>query len=197
MHTTLTNQGHGDLLNEILPNYKADKIDYIYFEKIQEFILKNIKLYVKNSDDDKLVKCFHAIQFWGGKMGKSIYVMSDGFNSNFDINDYKRLFSLCAEPNKKEIIKYCKGTRKIKYFGPAFITKHIKFFTKYQHGNKNPHLILPIFDTEICNSMFGSKTLVSYISHYYEYLPRLCEIKKCTPELMENVFFNRANYSTV
>ena len=194
MHTTLRRRGHEDLLNEIIPNYIPAEVDHTYFETIENYISNTISQYVQGQNDEDLVKIFHAVQFWGGSEGRYIYVMGKSFEFNFDIGEYKLLFSLCNKPDKLKIIKYCESnSRKIIRFGTSFITKHVKFITKYFHKEKNPELVLPIFDSIICESMFGYKTSpVKYISDYYEYLPKLCEVKKCTPELFENVLFNRS-----
>jgi hypothetical protein len=195
IHSLLKGRGFGNLLDEILPFYNPKEVDYSYFQAIENYITTNISKYINTNNDEDLINIFHAIQFWGGSEARGIYVMGDkSFELNFNINDYRNLFSFCKQPEKLKIINYCKNreSRKIKQFATSFITKHVKFFTRYFHSKNNPELVLPVFDRNICEIMFDSTCPDKFISHYYDYLPKLCKIKDCTPELFENVLFSKS-----
>lgn len=130
---------------KILPPHLCDnlKTDDDIENKIFEMILSE-------DYEDKLQDIFNLIQTWGGIAGRHIYIRDRGFNWGEILSKYKILVDECLrvnEVNETTISRLSKVVKDInasvKYLGPSFITKHVRFWL-YRNLRLNA---LPIYDS--------------------------------------------------
>lgn len=139
MATNLRNNGYGKLVEDLLGN----QIDLRSIESLEERILEKVELYTKDQNDKALTEIFHAIQLWGGKEGRYIYVRGEGFDDNFNLESYRKLVEGCTAGDLDQIIKSVSiFDKEVKYIGISFITKHVRFWSSMNQKTN----MLPIYD---------------------------------------------------
>lgn len=118
----------------------------------EEILRKNIdieiKRYIRNKNDlNTLKNIFHLIQLWGGNAGRLVYTRDGGFSNNIDIQAYKELVdcTMNAKDLNTLIDEIAKFKTKSKNIGVAFLTKHTRFFSKFNRVFK----FMPIYDSEM------------------------------------------------
>jgi len=151
MATNLRNNGYGNLVEDLL----GDQIDLRSIESLEEKILEKIELYSKDLNDKVLAEIFHAIQLWGGKEGRYIYVRGEGFDDNFNLESYRKLVGDCMAGDVDQIIKsISEFDKEVKYLGISFITKHVRFWSSMNKKTK----MLPIYDKIMAQGVMNVDT---------------------------------------
>lgn len=134
--------------------YNTLKTDDDIENKIFEMVLSE-------DYEDKLQDIFHLIQTWGGIAGRHIYIRDRGFKWEEILPKYKFLVDECLrvnEVNETTISSLCKVVKEInasvKYLGPSFITKHVRFWLYRNLRLK----ALPIYDSIMAKTIMNKQS---------------------------------------
>lgn len=116
-------------------------------EDLRRKIYVEIEKYKKEKNLKTLENIFHLIQLWGGNAGRLVYIRNEGFSNNINIKAYKELAecSMHAKNLNELVDEIAKFKSQSKYIGVAFLTKHTRFFSRF---NKN-FKFMPIYDSEM------------------------------------------------
>jgi len=121
---------------------------------------KIFEMILSEDYEDKLQDVFHLIQTWGSIAGRHIYIRDRGFNWGEMLPKYKILVDECLrvkEVNETMISTLCKVVKDInasvKYLGPSFITKHVRFWL-YRNLRLNA---LPIYDSIMAKTIMNKQ----------------------------------------
>lgn len=149
---------------------------------LESVIASMINAYLKNQDDELLIKIFVTIQLWGGNAGRGIFIRNGGLETNYSAEIYQGAIELVQKGN------YAEANRlliQIPYLGTAFSTKHIHFWSDSK---------APIFDSVMAKIVFGRKTATpgKYLQ-YIESIGTLSHMKKVNASIIERNLFNWAN----
>lgn len=116
-------------------------------------------------NDDKLLAIFDAIQIWGGRMGKGMYVMK-GKNGIPTREEWKEWLPLYREAINLATMNQPGNALKIldniNQFGISFATKHLGFWADY-----------PIYDTRMSKMIFGKNPNVKDYDNYVNILSKI------------------------
>ena len=122
-----------------------------------------------NPDIAKLSRIFDLIQAWGGRTGRTPYVIKKGNNQSS-----RDLFSSWSESylngvisvQKDEPVEALKSWQCIDGLGSSFAPKHLRFWSnKY-----------PVLDTRISLLLCGSKRLLRKPEYYDEFLQLITQL---------------------
>lgn len=145
-------------------------------------IEKLIEDYNISPTEDMLTRIFVRIQLWGGAESRYQFVMGGGFEENYDQQIYKSAINLIME---QKFYQANLEMEKMKFFGTAFATKHIFFWS-----NKKA----PIYDSLIAKLVFGRKTAdKKYYEVYLNSLEELARKMGVTSAMIERNLFNWVN----
>jgi hypothetical protein len=107
--------------------------------------------YQQKPNDFLLVQIFLWIQLWGGNAGRSIFLRGNSWESNFNIDTYKKVINLVE---KGLYIDALKLMNTIFGINTAFSTKHIGFWSLTK---------APIYDSVIAEIVFGDIDPETYL----------------------------------
>ena len=164
-------------------------------KKLEDRIADFIEDYVKEPTDYKLIVIFHHIQFWGGKTGRNIYVKGGGFNTNFNLDTYKKIIEKSIHLTQDKLCDDIKAVTdcflNIPQLGVSFGTKHLRFWSINANKNK---IELPVLDRILtirllykCNPTWND---------YYHYVIQMQEEDKkrnITVTKLERALYNKFN----
>lgn len=163
--------------------------------QIEEHIGNLIKEYCNKPNPNLLKTIFHYIQLWGGITGRSIYVRKDGFDNNFNFENYKTIVEKIVDLNKNTLetdLKIIEEQFKhIHFIGVAFGTKHLRFWSIYANQN-NIHL--PILDSIISKGLLLTPNCAW--KQYYPYVKQMqeeAEKRKTSITALERSLYNQFN----
>lgn len=164
-------------------------------KKLEDRIEDFIEDYLKEPTDYKLIVIFHHIQFWGGRMGKNIYVKNGGFGNNFNSKTYEiivgKIISLKQGKLPEDLNEMVGLFKSIDQLGVSFSTKHLKFWSLYANQEK---IELPVLDSILtirllykCNPTWKD---------YYPYVKQMQEEAKkrsISVTVLERALYNEFN----
>jgi len=191
MRTTLGKRGfHKSILDQKgLEFKKISELEKHLFERTSSF--KNSK-----PSPEEIIEIFHKIQYFGGKMGKIIYVRRGGFDENFDIETYRKLVERCLNFEKdgdwvQTVSKWTFESHKLYGFNTSFSTKHVRFWLY----NKLKDYTLPIFDDVIrsgFNNIQGNdlRNNRENLEFYWKQMIEKSEREKISLKQLERLLFN-------
>jgi len=124
-------------------------------QNLEQRILEKMRAYRRRPDQALLVEIFHMVQLWGGRAGRNIYVMGNGFAENWNQDAYQEFVAasvdLVGGPGPvPRVPRLIAAAGNIHQFGVAFATKHARFWA--QAANAQP---LPIYDRIMARGCFG------------------------------------------
>lgn len=143
--------------------------------------------YQQKPNDFLLVQIFLWIQLWGGNAGRSVFLRGNSWESNFNIDTYKKVINLVE---KGAYIDALKLMNTIFGINTAFSTKHIGFWSLTK---------APIYDSVIAEIVFGDIVKENDYKRYLHALDdliRVCASDKITRATIERNLFNWAISST-
>ena len=196
MRTTLVKRGfHKSILDpKGLEFKKLSELEKHLFETTSSF--KN-----SNPSSEEIIKIFHKIQYFGGKMGKIIYVKRGGFDENFDIETYRGLVERCLNLEKHRLLDWVQTvsnwtfeSHKLYGFNTSFSTKHVRFWLY----NKLKDYTLPIFDDVIrsgFNNIQGNdlRNNRENLEFYWKQMIEKSKKEDITLNQLERLLFNYWN----
>lgn len=141
-------------------------------------IFKMIDYWKVKNDPELLTKIFIYIQLWGGNTSRGFFNIN-GFQSNFNLENYKKGVELAIINNSESLIYFTK----LNQVGISFASKHMYFWS-----NKS----LPIYDNIVAMIIFG-RLPENKSKHYKEYVLSLDKVgfkRGITSNIIERSIFN-------
>jgi hypothetical protein len=141
-------------------------------QDLEQRTLGKMRDYLRNPNQVLLAEIFHMVQLWGGRAGRNIYVMNQGFAANWNPAAYQQFVEASArvapvawpgpDPRVPLLIA---AADQINQFGVAFATKHARFWA--QAAMAQP---LPIFDRIMA---LGSMGIRPHWNDYARYISEM------------------------
>jgi hypothetical protein len=181
--TMLNSRGFKEHIRSLLGNRIINQVKLFEiedFNNLEIAILDKIKdsiTAVKNGDElsnDQIITIVCGIHIWGGRTGRNLFVMGQGFSENFSIPGYRDMIKAIVHNREQTAIGIWENGN-FRQIGPAFATKHLAFWTK----SPLIDIKLPIFDSIINRIVFGDNAPPRYLN-YRNYLSQM---KKAATEI--------------
>jgi hypothetical protein len=195
--SNLRKKGFNDAVNIFARLNKIDELNHIQMAQLHTELSATISAKITaikdggEYDEDSLCEVFHLIQLWGGNTGRNIYLKNGGFAANWCYESYKKIAQICIGAQGSEIYNTIpaldRHLKKIQNWGLAFASKHYSFWNA---AGADHHLA--IFDSVLCNGLFGVKTPNSRM--YLEYLKKLVLYKQQHTTPIQNIERKLFNY---